>query len=240
MLRGVVVAALSAVSVVAVSAQTVREVDIPMADGVVLKGSYFAPQSGGAAVLLLPQCDKDRRAWRAVATDLAAAGMHVLTIDFRGLGESGGKPSSDEERRTLSAKWPKDVDAALAFLIGRQGVDSGRIAVGGASCGVPQASAAAQRQRSARALLLLSGPAMDDARAYIAKTPGLAVFGAAAAQDIAAVQGSKDLVGASTNPASTLKVYDGTAHGVELLAANKDLQTSLVTWLAQQLSGTKR
>jgi len=127
-------------------AQATRsEVDIPMSDGVVLKGTYFSPGAQGPAVLLLQQCDKDRRAWVSFATDLSGAGMHVLTLDFRGLGESGGKPVSAEERQGLAGKWPADVDAALAFLLRQKGVDESRIAVGGASCGVPQASNLAMR-----------------------------------------------------------------------------------------------
>jgi len=212
-----------------------RDVDIPMSDGIVLRGTYFSPGAPGPAVLLLHQCNMDRRAWFGVAADLSSAGMHVLTVDFRGLGESGGKPVTQADRQSLSTKWPADVDAALAFLLAQQGVDQSRIAVGGASCAVPQASTLAIRQRRIRALLVLSGPATADAKSYISKTPGLAVFGAAAEQDAGAVQGIKDLVSASTNTASTLKLYPGTEHGVELLMAHKDLGTLIVSWLKTQM-----
>ena len=44
----------------------------------------------GPAMLLLHQCNMDRHAWDGLAKDLADAGVHVLTLDFRGFGESGG------------------------------------------------------------------------------------------------------------------------------------------------------
>ena len=53
------------------------------------------------------------------------------------------------------------------------------------------------------------------------------------------MQGIKDLVGASSNPASTLKLYDGAAHGVELFAAHQDLPATLVSWLTARLTEAK-
>ncbi len=210
------------------------DVDIPMADGVVLKGTYFSPGAPGPAVLLLQQCDKDRRAWVGLATDLSRAGMHVLTLDFRGLGESGGKPTSAEERQSLAGKWTADVDATLGFLLKQKGVDQSKIAVGGASCGVPQAANEVVRQPMIRVLLVLSGPATDDAKKYVSQTLGLAVFGAAAEEDAGQVDSIKELTGASKNPASTLKLYPGTDHGTELFTAHKDLQPLIVSWMKTQ------
>jgi dienelactone hydrolase len=212
-----------------------RDMDIPMSDGIILRGTYFSAGAPGPAVLLLHQCNMDRRAWFGVAADLSRAGMHVLTVDFRGFGESGGKPVTEADRQSLSAKWPADVDAALAFLLAQQGVDQSRIAVGGASCAVPQASNLAMRQSRIRALLVLSGPATADAKSYLSQTPGLAVFGAAGEQDAGAVEGIKDLLGASRNPVSTLKLYPGSDHGVELLTAHKELGPLIVSWLKTQL-----
>src|SRR5258706_12395792 len=211
-----------------------RDVEIPMSDGIILKATYFSPGAPGPAVLLLHQCNMDRRAWSGVATALSSEGMHVLTVDFRGFGESGGKPVTAADRQSLSTKWPADVDAALAFLLAQQGVDQTRIAVGGASCAVPQASSLAMRQSRTRALVVLSGPATADATSYVSHPPGLAVFGAAAEQDAGAVEGIKDLVAASSNAASTLKLYPGTDHGVELLSAHKDLGPLIVSWLKTQ------
>ena len=99
-----------------------RDIDIKASDGVNLKGTYFSPPRSGPAMLLLHQCNMDRHAWDSLAADLAGAGIHVLTLDYRGYGESGGDKLTDaaQRRAVVQEKWPGDVDAAYAYLqIGR-------------------------------------------------------------------------------------------------------------------------
>jgi len=203
-----------------------KDVDIPTPDGTSLKGSYYSPGKPGPAMLLLHQCNMDRHAWDGLANDLAGAGFHVLTIDFRGFGQSSGGPRD---------KWPGDVDAAYAFLLSQKGVDKSRVAAGGASCGVTQASNAAVRHHEIKALVLLSGNASDDARAYFAAT-GLPVFGAASEGDTGAANGIRAALGASKNPRSTLKIYSGTEHGVPMFTKNAELEPMIVKWLKTQLA----
>jgi dienelactone hydrolase len=118
-----------------------KDVDIKAPDGVNLKGTYFSAGREGPAILLLHQCNMDRHAWDGLADDLAGNGFHVLTVDFRGFGESGGSKSTDPDTRAAERKkWPSDVDTAFEYLTRQKGVDQSRIAVGGASCGVTQAS----------------------------------------------------------------------------------------------------
>jgi dienelactone hydrolase len=214
-----------------------KDVDIKAADGVNLKGTYFSAGRSGPAMLLLHQCNMDRHAWDGLAEDLANNGFHVLTIDFRGFGESGGNKSTDPDTRVAErAKWPADVDAAFGYLTKQNGVDQSRIAVGGASCGVTQSSDLAARQHEIRALMILSGQASDAAKAYIASDTTLAVFGAASAGDTRAAQGIREAEGASKNPKSVLKIYEGTEHGVPMFAKNAELEPMIVTWLKAQMS----
>src|ERR1700676_1894887 len=88
-----------------------KDVDIKAPDGVSLKGTYFSAGRPGPAMLLLHQCNMDRHAWDGLAEDLASNGFQVLTIDFRGFGESGGSQSTDPDQRAAARqKWPADVD----------------------------------------------------------------------------------------------------------------------------------
>jgi dienelactone hydrolase len=216
-----------------------KEVDIQASDGTNLKASYFSPGRSGPAMILLHQCNMDRHAWDGLANDLAAAGFHVLTFDFRGFGESGGgRPTDAAERRTvIQQKWPADVDAAYAYLIAQKGVNKAEVAAGGASCGVTQASDLATRHHEVRALMLLSGNASDAAKAYLASLPSLPVFGAASEGDTNAAKGIKEAVAASKNPHSTLKLYPGTEHGVPMFAKHAELEPMIVSWLKTQVAG---
>jgi dienelactone hydrolase len=214
-----------------------KDVDIKASDGVTLKGTYFSPGRPGPAMLLLHQCNMDRHAWDGLAKDLADAGVHVLAIDYRGYGESGGEHFTDmaQRRPVMEQKWPGDVDAALAYLLAQKGIDKSRVAAGGASCGVTQSSSLATRRHDITALMLLSGTATEAARAYLAATPALAVFGAASEGDASAAKGIKEAVGASKNSQSTLKIYAGSEHGVPMFLKNPELRPMIVSWMKAQL-----
>jgi dienelactone hydrolase len=214
------------------------DIDIKAADGVVLKGTYFSPGRTGPGMLLLHQCNMDRHAWDGLAKDLADAGFHVLVIDYRGYGESGGERLTDaaERRSIMEQKWPGDVDAAFLYLTSQKGIDKAHLAAGGASCGVTQSSALAARHHEIKALMLLSGSASDDARTYISGNRGLPVFGAASEGDTGAAKGIKEAVEASKHPHSTLKIYPGTEHGVPMFAKNPDLEPMIVAWLKAQMT----
>src|SRR5580704_11052542 len=69
-----------------------RSVDLTASDGVKLKANYFDAGKPGPGVLLLHQCNRDRKVYDGLATMLSGAGLNVLTIDNRGFGESGGTP----------------------------------------------------------------------------------------------------------------------------------------------------
>jgi dienelactone hydrolase len=214
-----------------------KDVDIKAPDGVNLKGTYFSAGRPGPAMLLLHQCNMDRHAWDGLAEDLAGNGFNVLTVDFRGFGESGGEKFTDPaQRRTAMQKWPADVDAAYAYLTSQKGVDQTRVAVGGASCGVTQSSDLAARHPEIKALMLLSGMASDAAKTYIASNASLPVFGAASEGDTGAAKGIQEAVAASKAPKSTVKIYPGTEHGVPMFAKNPELEPMIVAWLKTQVS----
>lgn len=241
MTRGHVAALAALVAAATISAQPLKQgrkqdISITAGDGFVLKGTHYSPGKRGPAVLLLHQCNSDRKSWDQLATDLTNAGMHVLALDFRGYGESGPPVTDQQQRRTMmTEKWPGDVEAAFAILQSLEGVDRSRIAVGGASCGVTQASILAPKRKDVQALVLLSGSASAEGRAYLTATPGVAVFGAAAENDGNAAKAIGEAVSASKNPQSVSRIVKGSAHGVPMFAETPDLEPAIVEWLKARL-----
>jgi predicted acyl esterase len=74
-------------SLVASHAQ--RIVDLTSSDGTKLKATYFAAAKLGPRPVAA-QCNRQgRKVWDGLAQQLAAAGINVLTLDYRGFGESG-------------------------------------------------------------------------------------------------------------------------------------------------------
>ena len=204
-----------------------HDVDIVASDGVVLKASYYSSQKSGPGILLIHQCNRDRHAWDSLTPDLVAAGFHVLTFDQRGFG--GTKGPADQQ------KTVGDADAALAYLLSKPDVDNARIAVGGASCGVGYSAALASRRPEIKALVLLSGWTDDAARAFLAATPSIAVFGAAADRSGSDAADIREAVAASRHPGSTARIVRGGAHGVEMFETDADLKGATVKSLEMAL-----
>src|ERR1043166_3002362 len=137
-------------SLVAMAAEPkIDVVDIKASDGVVLKATFYGANVPGPGVLLLHQCNMDRKAWDGLARALASGGINVLALDYRGFGESGGPRAETvdaaERQQTVTNLWPGDIDAAFQYLGSHPGVQRDRLGAGGASCGVNQSVKLAQR-----------------------------------------------------------------------------------------------
>jgi hypothetical protein len=75
--------------------------------------------------MLFHQCNRDRTMWEELAPRLVAAGLNVLTLDFRGYGDSGGTAKfnfpPEEGRRLVTEVWPRRGEL-LAAAVERQAV----------------------------------------------------------------------------------------------------------------------
>ena len=230
-------AALLAIVMVAPATAQSTDIDLKTSGGVTLKTTYTSPGRPGPAMLLIHQCNMDRSSWSGISTQLVDAGIHVLTMDLRGFGDSGGEGISAGFPQLLQ-KSAGDLDMAYAYLVSQTGVDRSRVGVGGASCGAMLTSDLAMRQSGITTLMLLSGPPGEAAAAHIMATPGLAVFGAAAEDDsiLAGVADNiKKAVDGSKNPHSMAKVVTGTEHGLPMFDKHPSLEPELVSWLKTQL-----
>ncbi len=231
------VAALLTIVMVAPTAAQSTDIDLKASDGVTLKATYTSPGRPGPAMLLVHQCNMDRSSWSDISKELVDAGIHVLTIDLRGFGDSEGEGMSGGFPKLLQ-KSSGDLDMAYAYLVSQTGVDSSRVGVGGASCGAMLTSDLATRQSGITTLMLLSGPPGEAAISHMMATPGLAVFGAAAEDDavIAGVAATiKVAVDGSKNPHSMAKVFPGSEHGLPMFDKNPGFEPELVSWLKTQL-----
>jgi len=222
-------------------AATPRVADLTAADGTNLKATYFAAGRPGPGVLLLHQCNRQRKVWDELAKQMAASGLNVLTVDFRGFGESGGTPldklTQEEITKVFEEKFPGDVDTAFQYLVAQPGVSRDMVGAGGASCGVNQAVQLARRHAEVKSLVLLSEGTDKDGREFLRDSPKLPLFMAAADddEDVGVVEIMQWLFSLSPNPANKFEHYASGGHGVEMFAAHKELPGEIVTWLGSAL-----
>lgn len=220
-------------------------VDLTAADGTVLKASFFAAAKPGPGVILLHQCNRQRKVWDDLAGRLAASGISVITLDFRGFGESGGTPldkvTPEKAARNQEEVWPADVDLTLHYLESQPGVNHELIGAGGASCGVNQAVQLARRHAEVKSLVLLSEGTDRQGRAFLRKSPGLPLFLAAAdddPDDIGVVNVMEWLRDLSPDPANVFVHYTTGGHGVVMFEAHKELPEKIVEWFETTLIKT--
>src|ERR1700737_4785329 len=116
-----------------------RVVDLTAGDGAKLKATYFVAAKPGPGVLLLHQCNRQRKIWDGLAQQLASAGINVPPLDHRGFGESEGarfdKLPPQEAAQIQAEKWPGDIDTAFQYLFSQPGVRRNTIGWGGARLG---------------------------------------------------------------------------------------------------------
>lgn len=231
------------VSVLPAHSQVRRnDVDLTAPDGVHLKATYFAAARPGPAVLLFHMCGgAERSSWNNLATMLAAGGFHVLTLDYRGFGESGGPRFSGLDirgQRAMRAKWPGDLDAALHYLLAQPGVDKARIGAGGTSCGANNSVDLAVRHPAVKSLVLISGGTNQAGLNYIRQADGLPILGMASDNDDEFVPYMRWLLAFSRNPQSRFVEYEKAGHGTDIFAVEKGAEPMIVDWFGKTLRGS--
>ena len=220
-----------------------RVVDLKASDGLNLKATMFSASSRGPGVLLLHQCNRQRAIWNGLAEKLAAAGIHVLTLDLRGFGDSAGD-RFDKAPPAVQAKqqtqWPADIDVAFQYLISQPNVTRDVIGVGGASCGVNNSVQTARRHPEVKSLVLLSGTTDLAGRAFLRGSRRVPTFLALADDDEfpQSVVTTQWLYSVTGTPEKKLVHYAKGGHGADIFSVHPELITAIVAWYRTTLITT--
>jgi dienelactone hydrolase len=235
---------LSAFSVSSLASAEERVVDLTASDGTKLKATYFSATKLGPGVLLLHQCNRQRKVWDGLAQPLAAAGINVLTLDLRGFGESGGPPAdkaTPQQAAEAQAKWPRDIDVAFQYLVSQPGVTRDVIGVGGASCGVDNSVQTARRHpQEVKSLMLLSGFTDLNGRNFLRQDKNIPVFFAYADDDEfkPSIMGIQWLYSLTADPSKKLVSYPTGGHGADIFPVHPELPKLIVDWYVTTLITT--
>ena len=221
-----------------------RIVDLTASDGTKLKANYFAAAKSGPGVLLLHQCNRQRKVWDDLAQQLAAAGINVLTLDYRGFGESGGEPFDklppERMEQIQAEKWAGDFDTAFQYLVSQSGVRRDMIGVGGASCGVNNSIQTARRHPEVKSLVLLSGNTDLNGREFLRHSANVPVFFSVADDDEfpPTVLAIEWLYSLTSDTRKRLVHYATGGHGADMFTVHPELPGMIVDWYVSTLIKT--
>jgi dienelactone hydrolase len=214
-----------------------KEVSFRSADGFTLKGTFYSAEKPGPGLLLLHQCDGNRRIYDHLATMLNTARYNVLTFDFRGFGESqdGEYTDSAAQRQKVMDRMPGDIEAALSFLTSQSSVNPRAVGIVASNCAVNQVVRAGRHHPEIRTLVLLSGGTDAEGEAYIKDSPKVPILGVASEEDREAAAATKKLVALSTNSESHLEMFTNAGHAASIFAKQPDLEPDIVIWFISNL-----
>jgi dienelactone hydrolase len=216
-------------------------------DGMALKADYFQSiNTSNRGVLMLHQCNYNRTMYKDIGEQLAQKGIHALSLDFRGFGESVNEEFDiekvqalpEEKRReawrTMSAHWPKDVQQAYDYLKSKLS-NNGIVGVIGASCGGSQAITLAENNPIKVISFFSSGQREENIQRYtktLSYKPTLII---ASEEDGGTFTSAQKLFKAAKHDNSQFISYKGEDHGYPLLDKDVHLATSIVNWFDNQL-----
>jgi dienelactone hydrolase len=218
-----------------------RVVTLHAPDGTELKGSYFTSSKPGPGVLLLHQCNQQRKLWDVLGERLASSGINVLTFDYRGFGESGGTPhdklTPEQENKVETETWPGDLEVAFQYLSAQPGIERTHVGAGGASCGVNNAIELARRYPEVKSLVLLAGPTDRAGRLFLQSSRNIPIFTSAADDDMFGPQVllMQWYFSLSPNSASRFAHYPSGGHGAEMFSVQTDLPGIIADWFLATL-----
>jgi len=101
----------------ALAATAERVIDLTAADGTQLKTTFFAAAKPGPGVLLLHQCNKDRKIWNGLARENAKRALEMLDLD-KSLNEQrkAGIRQSAEQKLKQLGDVPQETISSPASL----------------------------------------------------------------------------------------------------------------------------
>jgi pimeloyl-ACP methyl ester carboxylesterase len=232
-----------------------RTIDLKSSDGTTLKATFFPAANPGPAVILFHQSNRSRKSWDNVAHELAAAGIHTLTIDERGYGDSAGKKEDREQYHAA------DLDAALEYLVSQPQVQRDAIGVGGAGwLGVDDSVETARRHPTAiKSLVLISGETLLPNLKFLRQASNLPGLFIVSDDDEypPTVEAMEWLYDVSASPEKQLIHYFGPrgpwiwyetsnaskvpatgSHGTDLFQRHAELPSTIVDWFVTTLIKT--
>ena len=196
-----------------------------------ITANFYPALTNNSGIVLIHQMAKSKESYDDLAPKLVAADFNALAIDLRGHGESWGERSkfSDADYNNIIL----DVKAAVQFLKNKN--PNMKMNLIGASISANIVLEYSDIEKVASIIALSPGINFHEVKpeTSVKNNSSVPILFVAADQDTY----SRDSVAQLFNdsPLSSDKkemvIYDGSAHGTDMLNANKELNDKIIDWL---------
>lgn len=206
-----------------------------------------ASEKNMPGVIVLHDCQSERSKYQALSLSIAEQGLHTLSLDFRGYGNSIAQGYSELEVKkkskdivsyqndvaVLMSYWADDLKAAYEYL--RSKVDKSKgISIVASGCSGAYAVALAEKVHLNSMVLLTPEMSFSDKERYknLLDIPSYFISSAQHAMSYATAQ---ELFAWSGARQSKLQVYKGDKLNYQIMRANKNLANDIALWLKSTL-----
>lgn len=224
-----------------------NDITFTSSDDFTIHGSYFSgKKDSNKALLMLHQCNFNRSMYNDIGNQLSQQGIHALSIDFRGYGDSKNSQFDISSIRKLTGQsrtdawrdmvkhWPQDVQLAYEYLR-RKVSNTGKIGVIGASCGGTQAITLADKNNIDAIAFFSSAQTYDNIQKYVENLSDKPTLIIAADNDGRTYSSANILFKEAKHANSKLLTYKGKLHGYPLFDRDPNLNRVISRWFEQQL-----
>ncbi len=216
-------------------------------DEFLLLADYYQGEKHAGGVIVLHDCNNERRAYSAVAKSLAQQGLHTLSVDLRGYGESVSQAYSREavkrqatdivayqsEMALITANWPDDLLAMHKFLAKKTDKNKG-ISVVASGCTTSYAVALAEKINLNSMVMITPQMTYSDKERYknLVDIPSYFITSShhqnsyTTAQELFTWNGAKR---------SKLQIFKGTDYNHQLISRKKHLVNDIALWVKSTL-----
>jgi len=216
-------------------------------DDFLLFADYYLGGKRSGGVIVLHDCNNDRRSYRELAKSLAQEGLHTLLVDLRGYGDSVSQAYSQEgvklkatdivtyqsEMESITAYWPDDLLSMHQFLSKKTDKNKG-IAIVASGCTTSSAVALAEKINLNSMVMITPKMTFSDKERYknLVDIPSYFVTSShhqdsyETAQELFTWNGAKR---------SKIQVFKGTAYNYQLISRKKHLVNDVALWVKSNL-----
>lgn len=208
-----------------------------------LAGDYYLGEKRSGGVIVLHDCNSDRRSYKRIASSLAKQGLHTLSLDFRGYGESVAdgfsreqiKKNSEDivtyqsEMALLTTYWQDDLLAAYQFL--RTKLESSQgISIVASGCSSIHAVALAEKILLNSMVIITPEMAYSDKERYknLIDIPSYFVT---SSHHQESYQIAKELFAWNGDKISKMQTFKGDSYAYQLISRKKGLIKDIANWI---------